>query len=237
MVKKMHKKNNKKTLSLFLGLFIISMITINTVPIKGMGLIEDIADDFIDHAIAVNETSEFTFKNQFKFQIRTNESINLNMDVDVDAVGQREFALELNTSNAGEDMELLIQVKAENSDIGLKDGEQVKNQNQNQYQYKEKFMVNLSLDKDCEINAQLKLKTQDRNATWAYYNNITEEFVLVESIYIDGEIVATTNHFSIWTVLTPEDEANGLPGYTMIGGFIGIAIVGTIIVVNKKIKK
>ncbi len=230
----MQKLNKKISLSVILSIFVISMLAMNISSVNAAVLDQNVAKNDYKGTIAGNESNQFTFRNRFRFQVRTNQSTELDMDVDVDAVGDRDFALELNTSNAGENMKLTIQVKAENDDLGLTKGKQIKNQNQYKYQYKEQFMVNLSLDQECELQAKLKLKTQDKNASWAYYDEEAEEFVLVESEYIDGEVVATTEHFSIWTVITPESDSLGLPGYSMIGGFIGIGIVGSIIVYKKR---
>ena len=173
-----------------------------------------------------NETNRFTFRNRFQFQLRVNQSVNLDMDVDVDGVGDRDFQLEVNTQvNAN----LTIRINASDENLGLEEGKQVQARNQNRYQYREQFRVNLTCDEPVE--AKLSLKTGDPEAQWAYYDEDTEEWVTNPSSYQDGVLTTETNHFSVWTVLTPEDS---IPSYTLIGFVIVGSIVGLLLIIKKK---
>jgi len=169
----------------------------------------------------------FKFRNQFQFQIRTNNTVDLVMDVDVDAVGAREFQLELNTT---ERVELTIRINASDESRGLEDGgNKVQAQNQNRYRYQEQFQVNLECDGD--VQAKLQIKTSDSQAQWAYYDENQAEWVTVESSYQDGVLTTETDHFSTWTVLTPDES---IPSYPLIGLVSIGSIVGLLFIIKKK---
>ena len=179
--------------------------------------------------ITGNETNKFTFRNRFQFQLRVNQTVDLNMEVDVDGVGDREFQLEVNTR---ENAELTIRINASDESIGLEEGKQVKARNQNRYQYREQFQVNLSCDEPVE--AKLSLKTGDSEAQWAYYDENKAEWVTVPSTYENGVLTTETDHFSTWTVLTPEEEATSIPGYTLIALATIGSIMGLLFIIKKK---
>jgi len=178
-------------------------------------------------SIAGNETNQFTFRHRFQFQLRTNATVELDMDVDVDDVGDREFQLEVNTrTNA----ELTIRINGSDESMGLEEGNKLQARNQNRYRYQEQFRLNISCDEPVE--AKLSINTTDSGAKWAYYDEDKEDWVTVESSYQDGVLTAETNHFSVWTVLTPDESS--IPAYTLIG-FVTIgSIMGLLIITKKK---
>jgi len=178
-------------------------------------------------SIAGNETNQFTFRNQFQFRLRVNASVDLDMDVDVDGIGDREFQLEVNTRTQAE---LTIRINASDESLGLEEGKKLQSRNQNRYRYREQFRVNLTCDEPVE--AKLSLKTGDAEATWAYYDEETEEWVTNPSSYKDGVLTTETNHFSVWTVLTVEEDS--IPSYGLIGIVSIGSIIGLLFIIKKK---
>jgi len=221
------KNTNKVVLLSIVGFLLMgSYLTLATAQEPQPPVERDVAQNQYQGEIAGNETNQFMFRNRFQFQLRVNQSVNLNMDVDVDGVGDREFQLEVNTQ---ENAELTIRINASDESIGLEDGKQVQARNQNRYQYREQFQVNLSCDEPVE--AKLSLKTGDSEAQWAYYDENKSEWITVPSTYENGVLTAETDHFSVWTVLTPEDS---IPSYALIG-FVTIgSIVGLLFIIKKK---
>ncbi|QEE17105.1 hypothetical protein DSAG12_02937 [Promethearchaeum syntrophicum] len=174
-----------------------------------------------------NETNQYRFRNQFQFQLRVNQSVDLDMEVDVDGVGDREFQLEVNTrTNA----ELTIRINASDESLGLEEGKKLQARNQNRYQYREQFRVNLTCDEPVE--AKLSLKTGDPEAQWAYFDEETEEWVTNPSSYQNGVLTTETDHFSVWTVLTVEEDA--ISSYGLIGIVSIGSIVGLLFIIKKK---
>ena len=176
--------------------------------------------------VEANVQKQYKFKNRFQFRLRTNTSMNLSADCDVDGVGAREFEMDVNTTA---NQELTLQVKASDEELGLGDGKQVKSQKKNQYQFREQFMINVSLNGTDTVKAQLRLKTEDKDATWAYYDEATGEWVEVESKHEDGMLIADTEHFSVWTVLSVEEpEEDTIDGYGVFAAISGLATLGII---------
>ncbi len=180
-------------------------------------------------SIAGNETSQFTFRNRFQFRIRTNASLNLDMDVDVDAVGSRDFELEIQTQ---ENSELTIRINDSDEALGLVNGSKIQARNQNRYQYQERFRLNISCNGS--VQANLSVNTKDPQAKWAYYDEADAQWVTVPSTYQNGVLTAETNHFSVWTILTPEEETTSIPGYTLIGLATIGSIIGLLFIIKKK---
>ncbi len=220
------KHTSKVVLLSIMGILLfgsyMTLATAQTPPVD-----TPIGENNYQGSIAGNETSQFTFRNRFQFRIRTNVSLELDMDVEVDQVGDREFELEINTQ---EQAELTIRINGSDENLGLENGTQVQARNQNRYRYQEQFRLNISCDEPVE--AKLSLKTEDSEAKWAYYDEDKEDWVTVESSYQDGVLTAETNHFSVWTVLTPDESS--IPAYSLIG-FVTIgSIMGLLIITKKK---
>jgi len=224
------KNTNKVVLLSILGILLIGSYSFMTLASAQEPVNTQVNQNRYQGSIAGNETHQFTFRNRFQFQLRTNATVDLDMDVDVDGVGDRNFQLELNTQ---ENVQLQIRINASDENLGLTDGNRIQAKNQNRYQYQAQFRVNLTCNGS--VNANLSINTNDPNAEWAYFDEENEEWITVESTYQDGVLTAETNHFSVWTVLTPEEDAtSSIPGYTLIGlGLIG-SIIALLIITKKK---
>ena len=186
-------------------------------------------DNQYQGSIAGNETSQFTFRNRFQFRIKTNASLNLDMDIDVDNVGNREFELEIQTQ---EHSKLTIRINGSDENLGLVNGSKIQAKNQNRYQYQERFRLNITCNGS--VQANLSVNTKDPQAQWAYYDEAEAQWVTVPSTYQNGVLTAETNHFSVWTILTPEEETTTIPGYTLIGLTTIGSIMGLLFIIKKK---
>ncbi|WP_457558560.1 hypothetical protein [Candidatus Harpocratesius sp.] len=225
----MKKTSQRILLIAVLGILLYSAVYINAVAADGPKEIE-VGGNKHQENLTGNSTNKFTFQNRFKMQIRVNQSLNISINCDDPNLANREFEMDLNTS---EPIAAEITIRTENSEIGLKNGSLVQNRNRLQYRYQEQFMINVSLNESVHLQARLALKMGDSNATWAYYDEESEEFVPVESSYQNGQLVAYTDHFSSWTILTLEEESDSslIPGYLWLGtpSLIGIGIAFLII--------
>jgi hypothetical protein len=181
-----------------------------------------------------NETNQWQFQEQTQFQLRMNGSANVDMECDAENVGNRNFSLDLNT---GDNVGLKIKMNASASAYGLEDGKEVKvqNQSQNRYTFRNRFMVQLELN-STNVDAELAINaTGNENCTWAYYNETSKEFIPVQSMVQNGMLVAQSNHFSTWTVLTISTTTTEptIDGYSFIGIISLIGIVAAILIRRK----
>ncbi len=220
------KNTNKVVLLSIIGFLLmgsyLTLATAQTPPVD-----TPINENQYKDTIAGNETSQFTFRNRFQFRIRTNASLELDMDVDVDSVGDREFELEIQTQ---EQAELTIRINGSDENLGLVNGSQIQVRNGSQYKYQERFRLNISCNGT--VQANLSVNTNDPQAQWAYYDEAEAQWVTVPSTYQNGVLTAETNHFSVWTVLTVEEDS--IPSYTLIGLVSIGSIVGLLFIIKKK---
>ncbi|WP_371802299.1 hypothetical protein [Candidatus Lokiarchaeum ossiferum] len=187
----------------------------------------------VDHKfngkVNANETNQFKFKNNFQFNFRANNSMEVDIECD-EAVQAKTMEMNMNTS---EQVRLQIRINNSNSDLGLTNGSTIKTQNRYRYQFMEGAIFNFSSNATDPFMAQLRYQVGEQNCTWAYYDEDKGEFVMVQSQLEDGYLIANTNHFSIWTILTineVEDEST-IPGYAFLGVF---SILGLAAIILKK---
>lgn len=183
-----------------------------------------------------NQSYRLTFRNSFNFQFQANATMDLDMDVDVDAIGDRNFTMNFTTTQT---MEMTMKINGSAEQYGLTNGSQVQIQTQDQYRYRflEGMVFQFELNESAPMQAELRLTTQNQNTVWAYYDEEEEVWVPVESQYQNGELIANTDHFSLWTVLTydEDNESSSIPGFpiSIFLGFLGIAAA---ILLRKRVK-
>jgi hypothetical protein len=182
-------------------------------------------------AINAGETKAYKFQNGFQFQLKVNASMNFDVECD-EAVGAKAFNLQLNTSNSGTNTALKIQIQANNSAMGLVNGSQIQAKNQNRYRYQNMMMMNLSYNGTDPIQAKLEANCSTKDDIWAFYNETSSQWETVPSEYKDGVLTADTEHFSLWTILTPEPTTTTTSTGSTIDGYSILGILGALGVVS-----
>jgi hypothetical protein len=140
-------------------------------------------------------------------------------------IGVKDFIIEVTDSSR--DMEMNMTCTEEQEELGLLLGNRYTVRNRNRFQYQEGFAINISCNCS-EIQARLRIKAnnQNRNGEWAYYDGDNGEWIAVPTqVDSEGYLTATTDHFSVWTVLIPETD------YTLIiiGASVAtVALIGVI---------
>lgn len=182
--------------------------------------------------VVAGNAYQFKFQNQAKVQtqmkLQVNASMDVEMECDSDNIGNREFGLQLNSS---ENLGLKVKMNASDSSVGLQDGQAVSADSQNRYRFQHRLMVKLELNKTGEpIKARLTANITDTGATWAYYDEATQKWKPVPSAVQDGELVAETDHFSIWAVIT---EDSTIDGYSVVGVIAALGVIGLLVVKRK----
>lgn len=229
-------KNIVRKLSLwtFLGLVVVSMSIMNVAATPQGPNQTNVGGNQHQGTIAGNTTNQYMFQNRFQFQLRVNQTLDVDIDCDDPLLADRSFEMDLNTSEC---VRVEMNIRSENSDIGLTNGSRVQNRNRNQYRYQEQFMINVSLNESCQVQARLAINSEDSNATWAYYDEENEEFIPVESHYENGMVVANTDHFSLWTVLTYDDEdSSTVPGFALFAAPTLLGVIGLYAILKKSHK-
>jgi hypothetical protein len=186
--------------------------------------------------LTANQTHQFKFTNKFQFSFMGNSSVDMSLECDTEKVGENDFQLALMSS---EGLSLKVQCNNSDSNLGLNNGTQVKVQNKAQYQNKNQLTLNISTNATAQFGATLTVKTAEKNATWAYYNETSKEWVPVKTTIQNGVMTAETNHFSVWTILvgdsaTTTSETSTVDGFAFIGL---VSILGVVLLLRKKNRK
>lgn len=187
----------------------------------------------VTNNISANAPVAFEFQNNLLVGISTDTNLNLDLFVDTDNVRDHNFSLALSAPNG---LELNIQISGNYTDFNLNLDGVVQVDGNGTYVYKEDFIIELDLDNEEQMSADLAINTEDTNAVWAYFDEVALKWIPVQSQYENGMLIARTDHFSTWTVLSQEAELN-IPGYASLGSILIIGLVGLFIITKKTINQ
>lgn len=177
----------------------------------------------------------YTFQNRVQIQYYGNVSALLNMSCGSD-VADMNLSLEF---RAQEQVQLQMQLNASNAGLNLTNQHQIRVQNGSLYMFKHMLVMNLSRNTTDPMTCRLhlRIREQDRNCTWAWYDESSGEFVTLQSWYENGEIMADTTHFTTFVVLSglPTEIVIDWWWYLVIaGGVIALVLIVWYIIKSKK---
>lgn len=193
------------------------------------------------YKVGTDENFDHQFQAQTRIRVRnliqTQNAYNISGQISCQAlkIGNKDFIIEL--TNASGNIEMNMTCTEEEAELGLELGNNVRNRNRNRYRYQEGFALNIS--SNCtEVQARLRIKAnnQNRNGEWAYYNGDNGEWESIPTnLDSEGYLTASTDHFSIWTVLIPETDYTL---YIVIGASVAVvAAVGIVVFLYYKKKR
>jgi len=201
-----------------------------------------LADDTIDttdqddlpYQIEANVRTTFRYMQQTQLTINCDVDCEGYISCEFQKIGAKDFEIEIEGMG---DLQLNMTCTEEEAELGLLLGERYTVRNRNRYLYQEGFCVSLQCNTSF-IQARLRIQATAQNGggLWAYYNDTTDEWVTVPTTIEDGYLVATTNHFSYWTILIPETN-NLIYIIAIIAAVVGIIAVVSIIGAIYYIKK
>ncbi len=228
---------NKKRIILFgflAGLVLLSVVNLNFVAAAPESTPVPVTGDSYQTQLQARERVTFRFRERTQLTINCSEDCQLNMYCNALQIGTKYFELDIETE---EKLEINMTCNEEEAELGLINGHAYTARNRNRYQYQEGFCVSLECNGTfTQARLRIQVTAQNREGKWAYYNGSTEEWVTVPTTIKDGYLVASTDHFSTWTVLIPETTPDYTP-YIVAGVIIVIGIVaaiGIVIYVKKR---
>jgi hypothetical protein len=205
----------KYATSIVLGLFLLSVVADLAAAQTPQGPeTEDVTGDQAQRRMQAGEEIQLRFRSKTQVRVKTNVSMDVDMAVDAEGIGDRDFAVEI---NATDDIELTMNCSEEQAQLGLQNGSTHRTRNRNRYQYKSQFAVQLQANGTVQARLAISLNAGEEGAVWAYFDEETEEWVESESEVVDGELVTDTTHFSVWTILVPEDDGTTIDGPSILG--------------------
>lgn len=177
--------------------------------------------------LQAGEMATFRFRERTRLRINSSAPVDVNMDCDAMNVGEAMFMVQL--QNAVQNIELTMTCRQDGQSLGAT-GAQV--QAQNRFQVRNGFAIQLQTNYTVQARIGLEMTRGEAiRASWAYYEDSTDEWVPVASSYRDGMLVADVDHFSTWTIV--EGSTTWIWVSVGIGGAAIIAI-GAILVIRKK---
>ncbi len=187
-----------------------------------------VAGNTVRDRVQAGVRTTFEFQHQTRITINSSNNINININCDVNSIGTKEFEIDIQVGDKDKELSMTMTCTGEQEELGLINGSTVQVRNRVQHRYQEGFVAQIECEG--EFKAQLKIKANENNqgGTWAYYDNVTGEWVPVQTMEQEGYLVAETNHFSTWTVLIPTVNSQNI----IIGSLVAaVAIVATIVIV------
>jgi hypothetical protein len=221
------KMNKKIILGMFmLTLFAVSIASLDTVMAANVDIP---GSDFHNAHQNAGEVTQYQFRQRTQLKINSSSPIDVNMDVDAMAIGEKTFSIEITEVENNEDIELNMTCRQTEAELGVQNGATVRNRVRAQLNYG--FAMNITANKTCHALMKMTMtQTEAKTKTWAYFDEEAEEWIPVDSEYVDGELVADTEHFSVWSII---ELGTDYTAYIVIG-VVGVAALGIIFALKRK---
>ncbi len=219
---------NKKYIAYaVLGMVLLGTIaTLSISMVAAQGDVEVNQNQYTIQQQAQEEVN-YRFRNRTRLRIQSQEQVNLNMDCDAMNIGDKTFSIELESDG---EATLTMTCRREATQLGVQAGALIRNQNR--HQIREGFAIGLECEEMTRARIGMEMTRGEAiRASWAYFDEATEEWVEVASSYEDGMLVAETDHFSVWTIVN-----GGSLVLLWVGIGVGVVALGAIaaILIRKK---
>ena len=230
------RKKSKIVIGVFVFLTLFSLINVSN-SVAAAPPDTEIPGDTVQTKLQAHTRVTYAFRNRTRFTFNCSRDVDLNIACDALRIGNKDFQIEVESDH---DLQMNMTCTEEQTQLGLMKGNAYQVRNRNRYQYQEGFCISIECNQS-QIQAKLKILAteQNRDGTWAYYGEENEEWVSVPTALQNGYLVAETNHFSVWTILIPEAEAeDSITGYGLIGAiFAGVAVIALVSTIMLKRRK
>ncbi|MFX1236401.1 MAG: hypothetical protein ACFFAS_15645 [Promethearchaeota archaeon] len=222
----------------FLGaFFMLSLVFLSNLSLVAAEVEPGVVD--IQNGDTIQTKLEAHNKTTYRFRYQTRLTINCSQDCEVNIycnalqIGTKYFELEIET---GEKLEINMTCNEEEAELGLIKGNAYTARNRNRYVYQEGFCISLECNGSfSQARLKIRVTAQNREGSWAYHDNSTGEWATVPTHIQDGFLVASTTHFSTWTVLIP--ESTSLLPYIITGAAVIMGVIAAIGFVAYKKKR
>jgi len=225
------KKINKILVGIFALSMLFTLFSTNNVVAAGDSPVE-ISGETVQTQIHANNQTAFTFRNRTQIKFNSTVDIDVNINCDALRIGLKSFEIEIESD---QNLQMNMTCTEEQAELGLLNGNTYQKRNQNRYRFQEGFCLLIQCNYSNQFKAKLKIQETKENhlSSWAYYNETDEEWVTVPTTIENGFLITETDHFSYWTILSPELEEN-MTIIIVIGIISVIAIVAIVSVIYLK---
>jgi len=224
----------RKTTKIIFSIFVLLMV-FSAVPFfvaaQGGTPVDVPNSDTYQGQLQANMQYEFQFRQRTRLRINANVSLEMNISCDAMDIGDKIFELEVEAEN---DMTMHMVCKRDMDQLGLMNGNTYQIRHRHQHRYLEGFAVSIECNGTfTKATMRIQATNQNRDGTWAYYDEVSEEWIPEQTHLRDGYLEVETDHFSTWTVLVP-DTSMAWVGI-VLGVVIGaVVLVGVIVYYKRK---
>ena len=225
---------NKK----YIAFILLGMVLLGTIATLSISMVAAQDDD--DVIVGQNEyqthhgqgEKTYRFRQRTRVRINASHNVHLNMSVDALEIGDRTFSIDMECDG---DVEMNMWAVRDQDRLGLQNGSTIRHQHR--HQIRNNFMAKIQVNETVRTRIGMEMTRGDATrASWAYYDEPTNEWVEVESSYEDGMLVTDTElttTASIWTIT----EGASLTGLWIgIGvGVVALGALGAILIRKKRI--
>ena len=223
------KKISKIILGIFTFSILFSIFNVNTVLAVGETNI-NVNGDTIQTQIQANNRVMLTFRQRTRLTWNSNVDIDVNIECEALQIGEKYFEIEI---DAERNLTMNMICTEEQIQLGLIKGYTYKIRERHRFQYQEGFCAYIQCNDSCQAKLKIQATNQNRFSKWAYYDEVSEEWVTVPTTIEDGYLVTETDHFSYWTILIPEID-NTLMISVSLGVLIGVIAVISVLYIKKR---
>jgi len=219
---------NKKMVSyLVLGMVLFGVITTLSATLAVAQGDVEVNSNMHSVQLQAGEEATYRFRERTRIRINSSAPVDVNMDCDAMNVGEHMFAVQL--QNAVQNIELTMTCRQDGQSLGAA-GAQV--QAQNRFQVRNGFAIRIQTNYTVQARIGLEMTRGEAiRASWAYYEDSTDEWVPVASSYRDGMLVADVDHFSTWAIV----EGGTIWIWVSVGvGGAAIIAIAAILIIKKK---
>ncbi|MHA2394918.1 MAG: hypothetical protein ACXAEX_23570 [Promethearchaeota archaeon] len=193
----------------------------------------EINDDTFQTKIQANNRVMFTFRQRTRLVFDSTVDIDVDINCDAVRIGVKNFEIEV---DCDQDLKMNMTCTEEQAELGLLMGNRYLIRQRNRFLYQEGFCISIECNNSLQVQAKLKIQANNQNrlATWAYYDENSEDWVTVPTTIEDGYLVANTDHFSYWTVLIPESNTTLLITIGLVGAIGIISVISGVTLRRRK---
>ncbi|MHA1110179.1 MAG: hypothetical protein ACTSRE_03715 [Promethearchaeota archaeon] len=218
---------------------VLGMVLLGTIATLSISMVAAQDDDVIvgqDQFQTHQGQGEKTYRFRQRTRVRINASQNLNLNMSIEAleIGDRTFSLDME-SESGHEWDMNMWAVRDQDRLGLQNGSTIRHQHR--HQIRNNFAVQMQVNETVRTRIGMEMSRGDATrASWAYYDEPTNEWVEVESSYEDGMLVADTELIAASTTTWTITESASLTGlWVSIGvGVAGLGALGAILIRKKR---
>lgn len=228
---------HRKAICLTIMVFVLVGLPTSVLAIPPPPISEEVHGHNYAGEVSGGQLLQLRFQQRTRFEFRANVSVNIDLACDAENVGFHQLRMEY---QADENVNLQVRINATMLNLPMDSVLQnrVRLANGSAYEYRHRFVMNLSRDTTDPMNTTLRLRlTAMDGSIWAWINETTNEVIPLQSWQDGDELVASTDHYSTFVVITPTETLDPIIMILVLASVITAVVIIMWITKMRKIQK